>query len=224
MDHDPPIETFWAKHRLPGVLNALAALGLDVSVPNFSFSTCMTGFQIVRNRKRTVLLAERLSHASMGVSLHLNANTDAHWALWLRFLNEHPEVSCVTIEFQTGARSDEDFGNYTFQQIVNLHKQLRRPLHFLLVGAARFYPQAAAQLKSFSLIDHRPFICTHQLQMLVKTRTGELVWKHYPTQKGASLAALFEHNLKHYKQMLKQGQAEPKDPEPETKGQIRFPF
>lgn len=224
VDHDPPLETFWAKHGLPGVLKSLAALCLEVSVPNFSFSTCMTGFQILRNRKRILLVAERLSQADIRVSVHLNANTDAHWAFWLNFLREHPEVSCVTIEFQTGALADEDFGNYTFQQVVNIQNKLRRPLHFLLVGAARFYPEAAAQLKSFSVIDTRPFICAHKRKMLVKARNGDLGWKHYPTQKGASLAPLFEHNLRFYKQMLKQGQEEPKDPEPKPKGQFHFCF
>ena len=61
VDHDPSIETFWAKHSCPGVLDALAALDLDVTIPNFSFFTCVTGFQIVRNRKRTLLCAERLA-------------------------------------------------------------------------------------------------------------------------------------------------------------------
>lgn len=224
VDHDPPLETFWAKHRLRGVLKSLAALGLEVSVPNFSFSTCMTGFQILRNRKRTLLVAERLSRAGVPVSLHLNANTDAHWTFWLRFLKEHPEVICVTVEFETGARSDEDFANYTFDQIVTLQNKLRRPLHFLLVGAARFYPKGSARLKSFSVIDHRPFICAHKRKMLVKTRAGDFTWQHYPTQKGASLGPLFEHNLKLYNQMLRRGQDKPKELEMVAKEQIQFCF
>src|SRR5207244_4512158 len=105
----------------------------------------------------------------------------------LNFLREHPEVTCVTVELQTGALLDEEFGAYTFQQLVNLQNHLGRRLHFLLVGAARFYPQAAATLKSFSLIDSRLFICAHKRKMLVKTHNGDFTWKHYPTQNGASL-------------------------------------
>ena len=223
VDHDPPLETFWAKHRLPGVLDALAALDLDVSVPNFSFFTCVTGFQILRNRKRILLSAERLSQAGIRVSLHLNANTDAHWAFWMNFLSQHPEITCVTVEFQTGALLDHDYGNYTFEQLVNLQNQVGRRLHFLLVGAGRFYPRAVVELKSFSLLDSRPFICTTKRQMLSRTATGDYAWKPCPTRKGASLAPLFEHNFKFYKRMLKRGLDEPK-PEPEEKEQLHFSF
>jgi hypothetical protein len=223
VDHDPPIETFWAKHRLPGLIEALAALNLEVSVPNFSFFTCVTGFQILRNRKRTLLCAERLSQAGIRVSLHLNANTDSHWAFWLNFLHKHPEVTCVTVEFQTGALLDQDYGNYTFEQLVNLQNQVGRRLHFLLVGAARFYPRAVAELKSFSLLDSRPFICATKRQMLSRTANGDYAWKQFPTRKGSSLAPLFEHNLKYYNEMLKRGLDEP-EPEREEKGQLRFSF
>ncbi len=223
VDHDPPLETFWAKHRLPGVLDAFAALDLDVSLPNFSFFTCVTGFQILRNRKRTLLCAERLSQAGSRVSLHLNANTDAHWAFWLNFLSQHPEVTCATVEFQTGALLDQEFGRYTFNHIVNLQNQLGRPLHFLLVGAARFYSRAVAELKSFSLLDSRPFICSIKRKMLVRTGKGEYVWQTYPTRQGSSLAPLFEHNLKFYRGMLKRGLDKP-EPEQEEKEQLKFSF
>ncbi len=223
VDHDAPIETFWAKHRLPGVLDALADLNLEVSVPNFSFFTCVTGFQILRNRKRTLLCAERLSQAGIRVSLHLNANTDPHWGFWLSLLRQHPEVTCVTVEFQTGALLDQDFGRYTFDQLVNLQNQLGRRLHFLLVGAARFYPRAVAELNSFSVLDSRPFICATKRQILTKTGNGDYGWKHYPTRQGSSLAPLFEHNLKCYKEMLKRGLDEP-EPELEEKGQLQFSF
>jgi hypothetical protein len=223
VDHDPPLETFWAKHNLPGVINAIAALDLDVSVPNFSFFTCVTGFQILRNRKRTLLCAERLSQAGNRISLHLNANTDAHWTFWLNFLSQHPEVTCVTVEFQTGALLDQEFGRYTFDHIVTLQNQLGRPLHFLLVGAARFYSRAVAELKSFSVLDSRPFICATKRQMLVRIRKGDYAWQAYPTQQGSSLAPLFEHNLKFYRGMLKRGLDEPK-PEPDEKAQLKFSF
>jgi hypothetical protein len=221
VDHDPPLETFWAKHRLPGILQALAALDVDVSTPNFSFFTCVTGFQILRNRKRTLLCAEHLSQAGIRVALHLNANTDAHWAFWLNLLRQHPEVTCVTVEFQTGALLDQEYGRYTFDQLVNLQNQLGRRLHFLLVGAARFYPRAVAELKSFSVLDSRPFICATKRQMLKKAANGAYVWNHYPTRKGASLASLFEHNLRSYKEMLKRGLEEP-EPDLEEKGQLQL--
>jgi hypothetical protein len=223
VDHDPPLETFWAKHRLPGVLKSLAALGLDLSIPNFSFSTCMTGFQILRNRKRTLLVAERLSEAGIRISLHLNANTEAHWKFWLRFLEEHPEISCVTVEFQTGALGSREFGDYTFNQIVNLQNQLGRPLHFLLVGAARFYLRACAELKSFSVMDSRPFICATKRQLLTRARNGNFSWRAYPTRNGASLAPLFEQNLRCYKEMIKRGLEEATS-KPEEQGQFHFPF
>ena len=223
VDHDSPLETFWAKHRVSGVLEALANLDVDVSIPNFSFFTCVTGFQILRNRKRTLLCAERLSQAGIRVSLHLNANTDAHWAFWLKFLSQHPEVSCVTVEFQTGALLDHEFGCYTFDHIVTLQNRLGRPLHFLLIGAARFYSRAVAELKSFSVVDSRPFICTTKRQMLVRTAKRDYVWQPFPTRQGSSLAPLFEHNLKFYKGMLAR-KSEVLESVPEESRQLSFSF
>ncbi|MDB6033132.1 MAG: uncharacterized protein JWM16_3470 [Verrucomicrobiales bacterium] len=224
VDKDPPLETFWAKHQRPGVLASLASLGLEVTVPNYSFFTCVPRFQILRNRKRILLASERISQAGVRVSVHLNANTEADWEFWQSFLAEHAEVTCVTVEFQTGALLDQEFGMRTFQHLVNIQNRLGRRLHFLLVGAARFYPRAVAELRSFSLIDSRPFICAQKRKMLDKSSNGDYVWKNYPTRKGATLASLFEHNLKCYREMIKQGLDDPKGAEPENKEQVQFSF
>src|SRR5207248_2056019 len=89
VDEDAPLERFWHHHRVHSVCEALAKLSLEVTIPNYSFFTCVPRFQILRNRKRILLAAERLSRAGVRVAIHLNAITKADWAFWLTFLREH---------------------------------------------------------------------------------------------------------------------------------------
>ena len=127
VDNDGPLENFWAEHRMHPVCEELADLGLlGVTVPNFSYFTCVPRFQVLRNRKRMLLVAERLSNAGVRVSPHFNANSDGDWQFWLGFLREHPEVETVTMEFQTGARADATVGREAFDQLVALQEKLEK--------------------------------------------------------------------------------------------------
>lgn len=196
VDDDEPLEEFWAEHRVNGTIGSLVDLELlGATVPNFSFFTDVPRFQVLRNRKRILLSAERISNAGVRVSPHINANTDADWDFWLQFLQEHPEIETVTMEFQTGARADEDIGRQAFDQLVRLMDSLGRPLHPFLVGAARYYREAQANFDSFSVIDSKPFMATMARRMLTRDPDGRYSWKSSPTLEDEPLQDLFESNL-----------------------------
>ena len=89
VDVDGPLETFWAEHRVSDVCKALTELDvIGVTIPNYSFFTDGPRFQILRNRKRILLVAERLSAAGVPVSLHIHGNTPRDWDFWLNFLKD----------------------------------------------------------------------------------------------------------------------------------------
>ena len=222
VDHDPPLETFWAKHSTNGVCRSLARLGLEITVPNFSFFTCVPRFQILRNRKRILLTAARLSEAGVRVSPHLNANTPGDWAFWLKFLEQHPEVATVTMEFQTGARRDKAFGDEAFNSLASTVKALRRPIHCLLVGAARYYKAACDHLPAFTVIDSVPFMYAQKRHVLVKTAASQYVLRPVQTQKLASLQALFESTLQHYEAMLSKSPGKPRSLPKQCSAQAEF--
>jgi hypothetical protein len=209
VDEDRRLEKFWAEHRVSDVCESLGTLDLlGVTAPNFSHFKDMSRFQILRNRKRILLSAERFSKAGVRVSPHLNAITAGDWEFWLGFLREHPEVTTVTMEFQTGARADEDFGRQAFECLLAMRQKLGREIHPLLVGAGRFFKSARGSFDSFSIIDSQPFMQAVSRQVLGLDSSGRLVWKSAPTAQRAPLDDLIETNLVHYPDKLGAGAEE----------------
>lgn len=203
VDHDGPIEAFWAHHQVSGVCEAIANLGvIGVTIPNFSFFTCVPRFQILRNRKRILLTAERLSQAGVKVSPHLNANTPADWDFWVEFLHEHPEITTVTMEFQTGPRAKEEYAREAFEGLVSVQQRLGSPLHPVLVGAARVYQQVQKEFKSFTVIDSQPFMQAMHRQVLVKKPDGKYRWCKSMKPEGGYLDDLMETNILRYPDKL----------------------
>lgn len=206
VDLDAPIENFWEAHRLPGVLESIRDLGvIGVTVPNFSYFTCVPRFQIMRNWKRILLSAERLSAAGIHVAPHLNANTPGDWEAAYEFLRDHPEVSVVTMEFQTGTRANGEVGQEAFNELVRLQSRLGRALHPLLVGAARFYLEAKKHFATFTVIDSQPFMQAISRQVLTVDVEGRHVWTERPTPEGAPLDDLIETNMLLYPDKLNSG-------------------
>jgi len=222
VDEDPPLERFWQHHRTHKICEALARLGLEVTIPNYSFFTCVPRFQILRNRKRILLVAERLSQTGVRVALHLYAITKADWAFWLGFLREHTEVTTVALEFQTGPLVNHAIGQQVFDELDDLIDRVGRPLHVLLIGAARFYLQARERHWNLTLIDSKPFMCAQNRRVLEQGRSGCYALRYVPTQPGAPVYHLFEANLKAYEKMLIAGTDSPGELPKEDPNQTVF--
>jgi hypothetical protein len=127
----------------------------------------------------------------------------------LEFLRQHPEVATVTIEFQTGARANQQTAEEIFSSLGNLLTLLDRPLHCILVGAGRFYKEALARRWNFTVVDSAPYMRALAREVLSKDTPGRFRWKKLPTQKGAPLYGLFEASLKLYERSLR---ADPEKP------------
>jgi hypothetical protein len=222
VDEDPPLEQFWRHHRTHHIGEALARLALEVTIPNYSFFTCVPRFQILRNRKRILLAAERLSRAGVRVALHLNALTKADWTCWLAFLREHTEVTTITVEFQTGPLANHAIGQQVFEELDDLLDRIGRPLHILLVGGARFYLQARERRWNFTLIDSNPFMFAQNRRMLEKSKSGSYALKFVPTQPGAPVHHLFEANLNVYEKALLTGSDSPQELPKQDPNQTAF--
>lgn len=206
VDVDAPLENFWANHLYPGVCESISELGvIGVTVPNFSYFTCVPRFQVMRNRKRILLTAERLSAAGVPVAPHINANTTSDWDFAYVFMSEHPEVTVITMEFETGARTDEQFGRETFNQLVKLQNRLSRPIHPILVGAARFFLEAKEHFSSFTVVDSQPFMQAIHRQLLTYNGRGGYVWSKRDTLENAPLDDLIETNILLYPDKLNSG-------------------
>lgn len=151
----------------------------------------------MRNRKRILLSAERLSAAGVPVAVHLNAYTEGDWNFWLSYLKEHPECETVTLEFQTGYRTEEE-GQAAFACLVSLQHRLGRRIHPILVSCGRFYKDACREFASFTVVDSQPFMQTMARQVLKPDKNGYFNWHRSPTLKNETLGGLFDHNATCY--------------------------
>jgi hypothetical protein len=200
---DRRLELFWAHHRKDEVGAQLAQLGLvGVTVPNFSFFTDVTRYQILRNRKRIVLVTERLSEAGVPVAPHLNALTPRDWEFWFELLRDHPTTSVVALEFQTGLSTLQE-GRDALAKVADLQQKLGRLLHPILVGGAKHYLEAQALFSRFTVLDSRPFMEAQARRQLTGDREQGFRWTKFPTEKGEPIDRLFEANLALYPEKLK---------------------
>lgn len=199
---DRHLEIFWAQHRKADLAAQLARLGVcGITTPNFSFFTDVTGFQILRNLKRILLTAERLSAAGIKVSLHLNAITPQNWDFWCELLSLHPDSNVVTLEFQTGLATLDE-GRKALFQVADLQQKLGRLLHPILVGGAKHYLDAEKLFSRFSVVDSRPFMEAQARNSLVRDPGGAFRWRK-GGDGGRFIDRIFEANLALYPEKLK---------------------
>jgi len=200
---DPQLELFWQEHQVANLAEELANLDImGVTAPNFSAFEDMSKFQVFRNLKRMLLVCERFSEWRISVIPHLTAIDPSQWRLWAEFLQQHPEVSVVTKEFQTGFKPYEK-GRIVIDELSRLQEQLGRPLHPILIGGGTLYKEASARFgQHFSVIDSRP----HMLSMS-RILLNELSDTHYEevqirTATGQGIDAIYRENIKvHHRNM-----------------------
>lgn len=199
---DRHLEVFWAEHRRADLAAQLVRLGIcGLTTPNFSFFTDVTGFQILRNFKRILLTAERMSAAGIPVALHLNAITPRNWEMWFDLLAQHPNVTVVALEFQTGLAIHEE-GKKALQCVADLQHKLGRLLHPVLVGGAKHYLEAETLFNRFTIVDSRPFMEAQARTELVRLPAGGFRWRK-AAQRGRYIDAHLESNLALYPEKLK---------------------
>lgn len=208
-DQDRHIENFWKNHLKYALPASLKLLNIDlVTCPNYSLFTDMTGFHVLRNIKRIILTAERFSNAGIPPVLHLNAFRDQHWDTWARFLMEHPEITIVAKEFQTGSNEKE------IKSLADLQQILGKAIHPILIGAARFHNTAKALFPSFSIMDSKPFMAATHREALVYDNKGLLKWKKTLLLNGMSIEGILADNIKLYPQYMERIQKSSRPPKP----------
>lgn len=199
VDVDKPIEIFWREHRVSEVFSELRKLDiLGVSIPNFSFFTDVPRPQILRNRKRLLLVAEAFSNAAIPVIPHLNAISEGDWEAAYEMLRKQPNVDSVAMEFQTGAKLKFSFGRECLDQLSILQQRLGRPLHPVLVGGARYFALVKDKFASFTVIDSQPFMQSIARQRLARDSGGRWKWVSNPTPRGVPIDSLFAENIDNY--------------------------
>lgn len=189
---DSRIEHHWRYSAEKRLVHYLATLGIaHVTAPNFSFALNEPRPEHLVNRSRSLCEAERMAAAGLSVIPHLNAYNQTDWNCWKDFLRDHPHLSMVCQEFQTGLANGTR-ARWHIHQLRNIEQMLGRGLHLVAAGGRRHLP-LLIELTSVTVVDANPFLKTHKRRQLVNGK-----WHACPTANGAPLDQLLEDNIAAY--------------------------
>jgi len=195
---DDKLETFWSRHKKDNIAERLRELDIiGITVPNFSFFDDAPRIHTLWNRWRMLRVAEHLSEAGIAVVPHLNALEPADWDFWSGFLRDHPHLTCVAKEFQTG-NSKFKHARQAIDELQRLEQRLGRSLHPVLIGAGFVLGEIKSALERFTLIDSCPFMQTVHRRELIVDEKGARKWRLVRTPPGTFLDAKLERNVEAY--------------------------
>ena len=205
VSEDPALELFWQEHQVHKVFEELVALNVSgVTIPNFSAFEDMNRFDLFRNFKRVLLVADRLSKANIPAILHLNAFEPWHWRFWENLLRDHPEISVVCKEFQTGMKEFEK-GIEAIKHLDRVQNHLNRRLHPILVGGGSYYREAANRFDSFTIVDSRPHMLSMSRTLLKVVSKNLFEEVPCPTQLHRPIDHIYRENLRVHADNLQHG-------------------
>jgi len=154
---DNRLEQYWRWSAARCFAQYLSGLGVDhVTAPNFSFPRNATRPEHLTNRMRSLKSAEQMSAAGLSVIPHVNAYNQTDWDCWRDFLRDHPQITLVVQEFQTGLASRTK-ASWHIWQMCNIQQSLGRGLHLVAVGGRRHLPLLVG-LHGLTVVDSVPFI------------------------------------------------------------------
>lgn len=198
VEKDPPLESYWKYRHIRSSAMRLKSLGINrVICPDFSTAVNLPRLDNLANRRRSLICAEEFSAVGISVVPFFLANHVADWQFWLWFLKEHPQITVIAKEFQTGA-SRRKVGEWHARALLELEQKLGRGLHLVAVGGRRFIPMLA-HLHGLTVMDSNPFMkSVKRRRLTIKNQQ----WAASRTAKGAPIDELLNHNTCIYEQYI----------------------
>jgi hypothetical protein len=191
IDQDLEIERYWEWRRAEGLPEALAALGVNAAVvPNYSYSLGHPRPQHLFNRKRSLICAREWSAQDIPTVPYLQAVTPRDWEMWREFLESHPEISIVAKEFETGLQNPER-GKAALHELARIQDALKRPLHLLARGGAKYRDKFSYLFDNWTLVDSTPFVKAIKRQK-ARMDSRRVDWDKAPDRR---VDALLAHNV-----------------------------
>jgi hypothetical protein len=193
---DNRLEHHWRNSASRNLARYLATLGIKhITAPNFSFPLDVPRPEHLVNRSRSLWEAERFTAQGLSVIPHVNAFNRRDWEAWLAFFRDHPHLSIVSQEFQTGLASRTK-AKWHIWQLREIEQSLGRPFRLVAIGGRRHLPLLVG-ISAVTIIDANPFHKAHARQKLVDGR-----WVKAPTQRGLPIDELLEVNLANYANLV----------------------
>jgi hypothetical protein len=202
VDHDQPIEDYWAHRRAARLVEQLAALRPDlVTSPNYSLLLDVPRHDNLHNIKRIAICWAELAGAGVPAALHLNARTDHDWRRWTDFVAAREEVTSVAFEYATGA-ARMDRGTWHTHKLVELAAAAGRGLQIVVRGGQAHLGELERAFSEVVFIDTTSFVKTVKRQRLDWGPGAKRRWRSALTPRGYPLDELLQHNVETFAAMI----------------------
>lgn len=201
---DRHLENYWRYRKADRVPDRLAELGIrGITIPNFSYFFDAPPWHTLWNQRRLLKVADELSQVGVGVIPHLNALSSGNWKVWQNLLSEQTHLKLVAKEFQTGARRSATVGRRSLDDLIRLQDAIGRPLHPIVIGGGRYWPQLTRSFTDFTVIDSTPFMKSINRHRIIASQNGSIRSEKAPLHKEEPIDMLWAENIKEYEEALR---------------------
>lgn len=197
VDRDPIIERAWRlSDKRREVFAQLAELNIEcVTSPNFSVFCDVPRTDNLHSLARITHVFVDAMDAGVASALHVNGNSDRDYERLAIWIDRHPFITHVSIDFSTGT----GWGNRGAQHarwLRNLARYVRHPLSLITRGGVRWLPQLADVFTHITVLDTNVFMRTLHRQAAEITPTGVLKWNPTLTLQGQTVDHLMADNVR----------------------------
>lgn len=197
-DQDPPLERWWAygAERRAAAIAALKTLGVSlVTTPNYSLFVDTPRWDDLHSMKRIALVNAEFLAGGLASALHVNARTDTDVDRWAAFVESREEVNWIAYEFTTGSARVERQEIHA-RWLAKLARRTSRPLKLIVRGGIEILPILTDAYEAVTVIETSAFMKAMKRQRAILSGNAGLAWEFLPTEAGAPVDGIFEHNVR----------------------------
>ncbi len=197
VDQDHRIEPWWTlgEKRL-GIIEQLRRIGVAlVTAPNFSVFLDHPGTDDLHAMKRIALVFAEFQLSGIACALHAHGRTERDFSRWAYFIRERPEIQILSYEFITGSATKAR-REFHLEQLAMIAKMAGRDLDIIIRGKPDVIPFLRHHFRRVIYIESGTFVKTINRQRAERIGNRDLAWATMPTDPGAPVDALFQHNAR----------------------------
>ena len=197
-DQDPPLERWWAygAERRAAAIAALRELGVSlVTTPNYSLFVDTPRWDDLHSMKRIALVNSEFLNGGLASALHVNARTDTDIDRWAVFVEPREEINWIAYEFTTGSARVERQEIHA-RWLARLAGRTSRPLKLIVRGGVEILPILIDAYEEVTVIETSAFMKALKRQRAILSGNAGLAWESLPTEAGAPVDDMFEHNVR----------------------------
>lgn len=204
VNHDHRIEPWWTlgEKRL-SLIDQMKAIGIElVTAPNFSVVLDHPRTDDLHAMKRIAIIFSEFQSRGVACALHPNGRTERDFERWAEFIRERDEVRVIAYEFITGPgrKMRRDFH---LNSLAKLAHTAGRRLDIILRGQPNVIPFLNRHFRRVIYLEAGAFMKTIHRRRAVRRGNKALDWPTAPTEPGAPIDSLLEHNVREHIAYLK---------------------